>query len=532
MLKQFFPIAVILTFELVMPAESQTEFQNAIGIPALRAVTTNLNGAGIRVAQPEANQNGGNPPYAFEVSPAYVGQPTNLFTYYSRLGSATGFTNGVGVESSHGDSVAGIFYGAASGTATNLAHVDNFDADYFINACIVSNLVSFNAAVVNQSFVDSDTNSQSAYDDAYDNYSLQHKILFISGAGNIGMTGPRVLPPSTSYNGISVSAYYAGTNYGGIGPTPAGGRCKPDLTGYSPFTSTSTPLVSGAAALLMQGALRGDGGADTNSADDFRTIKALLLNGAVKLIGWTNSSSSPLDARHGAGLLNVFNSYEQLTGGKQGSIISNLVSTGAAHPPTGANGTVTALSGWDFRTNTSSSSPGKDSIHHYYFNITNANSSVKFSVAATLVWNRQLNQPTINNLNLFLYNTANSNLVLCSTSLVDNVEHIYQNNLSPGRYDLQVWKAGGSGMVSASEPYALAWQFVSAPALTISGGANPALTWPLYPAGFLIEAQTNLSSGTWSTNGFSTPDITNGLNSIQLSTTNAAQFFRLRSPNF
>jgi len=101
-------------------------------------------------------------------------------------------------------------------------------------------------------------------------------------------------------------------------------------------TSISTPQVAGAAADLMQAALRGDGGSNTNAAFDMRTIKALLLNGAVKPLGWTNSNSSPLDARYGAGVVNVFNAYEQLAGGKHGFIASTTVGTGGAHPPTGA----------------------------------------------------------------------------------------------------------------------------------------------------------------------------------------------------
>ena len=69
----------------------------------------------------------------------------------------------------------------------------------------------------------------------------------------------------------------------------------------------------------MQAALRGDGGSDTNSAFDIRTIKALLLNGAVKPADWTNIAPSPLDTRYGAGVLNVLNSYEQLAGGRMGT---------------------------------------------------------------------------------------------------------------------------------------------------------------------------------------------------------------------
>jgi hypothetical protein len=290
--------------------------------------------------------------------------------------------------------------------------------------------------------------------------------------------------------------------------------------------------VAGAAALLLQAARRGDGGNDTNAATDPRTIKALLLNGAVKPLGWTNGNATPLDARYGAGVVNVLNAYQQLFGGKSGSVVSNLVNLGAAHPPTGATGTVPVLSGWDSGTNTSQLAPGRDAIYHYYFNVTNGNPAAKFTATATLVWNRHQNQTAINNLNLFLYNCANGNLVLCSTSLVDNVEHIYTNNLAPGRYDLQVWKAGGVGIVSATEPYALAWAFTPAPVVTMNGGISPALTWPVYPAGFLVEAATNLTAPVWSTNNLTAAVITNRMNSLMLNTTNANRFFRLRSPNF
>ena len=499
-----------------------------IGVTALRSVATNLNGAGIRVAQPEA-------PFTddFEVNPVTAGQPTSLFTYLSAVGSTNVYPNSVGTESGHAGEVARQFYSPVYGVATNVAHVDNYEANYFINDIISSN-VAIPASIVNQSFADPDTNNQSAYDTIYDDYAAQFKTLFVSGAGN----DARVEPPSTCYNGISVSAYYNGATYGGVGPTLSGGRCKPDLTAPNVYTSYTTPLVAGVAALLGQAGLRGDGGGDTNSAVDLRVLKALLLNGAVKPAGWTNGTATPLDARYGAGFLNALNSYVQLAGGKQSYIVTNKVSLNAAHPPTGDTGTVAVLSGWNFATNVSgrSNSPGSqhDTIHHYYFNVANSSPTVRFTATATLVWIRQQSQTAINNLNLFLYNTANSNLVVSSTSSVDNVEHLYVTNLAQGRYDLQVWKAGGNNaaVVSASEPYALAWEFVPPPSASLTRtGTNALLTWPLYPQGFLVEARTNLISGAWSTNGISSPVVTNGVSSIRLNTTNPAQFFRLRKPN-
>ena len=278
----------------------------------------------------------------------------------------------------------------------------------------------------------------------------------------------------------------------------------------------------------MQAGLRGDGGGDANSAADIRTVKALLLNGAIKPANWTNHPPSPLDPHYGAGVLNVFNSYGQLTGGKHGYIVSTTASTGGAHPPTGATGTVGVLSGWDFNTNTSGVL--NDAVNHYYFDVTNGLSDATFTATLTLVWNRQQNQTAINDLDLFLYNCANSNLVACSTSRVDNVEHVFVPNLPPGRYDLQVWKAGGNNAVSLSESYALVWEFFSTWLNVSKSGGSIAVSWPVYPDGFVLQSATNLvSPAAWITNN-PAPIVTNNQNVVLLNATNANQFFRLQRP--
>ena len=126
-----------------------------IGVTALRAVATNADGSGIRVAQPEADDQN-TPPgtNTWEVNPAVVGQPTNLFTYISSGGSSTVYTNLLGLESHHAEGVAGNFYGISGGVATNIAHVDNYEAEYFVNNIVATlSPVNTNDLVVNQSFI-------------------------------------------------------------------------------------------------------------------------------------------------------------------------------------------------------------------------------------------------------------------------------------------------------------------------------------------------------------------------------------------
>jgi hypothetical protein len=511
----------LLAFVFLGQMAARAQNLDPIGVTLLQTVTTNVNGSGIRVAQPEAYDIGTT---NWEVNPnaSGVGQPVSLFTYTSSLGSVNTYPNSINTESGHADAVAGYFYGIPGGVATNIIHVDNYDANYFFGSIInTANPANIKDPVVNQSFIFSETttNQQQTIDSQYDNYAARYDTLFVSGVGN----GGAVNPPATCYNGIGVGAYGGGSS---VGPTLDNGRAKPDIMAPASETSYSTPQVAGAAAVLMQAGLRGDGGNGTNAAADIRTVKALLLNGAIKPADWTNSPSSPLNPLYGAGVLNVFNSYKQLAGGRHVYIVSTSVSTGGAHLPTGASGTVSTLSGWDFNTNTSSSK--SDGVNHYYFNVTNGVSNAAFTATATLVWNRQRNQTAINNLNLFLYNAANSNLVAVSTSAVDNVEHLFVPSLAQGRYDLQVWKAGGS-FVSSSETYALAFEFFSMPLDIAKFGTNVVLKWPIYPAGFVLQAATNLAAPVWNTNN-PTPAVTNSQNCVMLGATNGSQFFRLWRP--
>jgi hypothetical protein len=523
-------VLLFLLGVLQMNLTIHASYLDTIGVTLLRTVTTNLNGAGVRVAQPEAGA-----PY-FEVNPVTntVAQPVSLFTYISSSGSTNGYPNSLGAESQHADNVASNFYGLPFGVATNVAHVDNFDANYFIQVSYsvigsttnwIATLPSYNIddSVVNQSFIYTSPPIavQQALDSAYDNYAAQYSTLFVSAVGNVGA----VSPPATCYNGIGVADYGGGSS---VGPTPDNGRAKPDITTPQTATSFSTPEVSGSAALLMQAGLRGDGGSNTNSAADIRAVKALLLNGAIKPVDWTNNPPSPLDTRYGAGILNVFNSYEQLAGGQHGYIVATSVPTGNPHPPTGASGTISARSGWDF--NTLSSSSTSDEVNHYYFNVSNGLNNAVFTATATLAWNRQLNKTNINNLDLFLYDALSSNLVAASTSVVDNVQQIWLPQLPQGRYDLQVLKHGGFNTVSSSETYALAWEFFCMTLNTTQSGTNVMLTWPIYPDGFVVETTTSLASPiVWNTLG-ATPTVTNRQNQVTLSAVNASQFFRLQRP--
>jgi len=180
----------------------------------------------------------------------------------------------------------------------------------------------------------------------------------------------------------------------------------------------------------------------------------------------------------------------------------------------------------------SNPTPLQDRINHYYFNLPGTNS---FTLTATLTWLRPhssvLGPASINNLNLFLYNTANGQLVLSSTSAVDNVEHIYIPTLPPGRYDLQVLK-NAQNQVSAAETYALAFEFFNLPLSITQSNANAVISWPLAPAGFELLSTTTLGpSMVWTPVAAPvTVDTNASRNVVTVPESESNEFFLLRRP--
>ena len=456
---------------------------NSIGVTTLWSFEPGLTGATVRIAQAEASEASGG----WQVNPSVVGHPTSLFTWISGSGTATTFPNSLGTESWHAGEVGRWLYGAGTGVAPGVMLVDNYEAGHFLNN-IVPDQTAIAAKVVNQSFVFA--SEQPSIDRDYDRYAARYNVLFVSGAGNGGVP----LSPSTSYNGLSVAAFGGLTS---VGPT-LGGRCKPDITAVAGFTSLSTPQVAGGAAVLLQAASRGDGGSGTASdLSDIRTVKALLLNGAQKPLGWTNSGTVPLDFRYGAGLLNVFQSYRQLRAGRQTSALTQSIPVGSSHPPPTPTNAITARRGWDFAS--LNSSVTEDGLRHYFFNVIGSGPR---TFTATLVWNRQQSQMAINDLDLYLFRLSDGALVAGSASLVDNVEHLCVTNLPAGQYNLQVLKNGGMvKRVTNTESYALAFDFgPSQPATfgvpTVAGGMFTTRLIGEPGQRYLIQAAANLSSWT------------------------------------
>lgn len=507
---------LVLSILLLLNLHAFASDFDTIGVTPLRAVDSTLIGTGIYVTQAEASESNTNQ-NQFEVSPASTGQPTGLFTWISSSGTATTFPNSVGIESGHADGVASHFYHLYSGPAPGVLHVDNYQADLFYENVIVSS-VATSSKVVNQSFFFIGDPPDNVVETNYDNYVARFGTIFCSAIGN----GTPALPPGAAYNNIGVGVSDGQSSIGG---TPDG-RAKPDLCAPGIATSFSAPYVSAAATILLQAAARGDAGTNISAVSDIRTVKALLMNGAVKSTNWTHTASMPVDATHGtgAGVLNIFNSYKQMTFGQHRAIETTSVSTGAAHPPGSNPANETSIIGWDFAT--ANSSGGQDGVAHYYLNLSPTIGN--YTLTATLVWNRQLNKTSINDLDLFLYRTTDGAEIAISTSRVDNVEHIYLPQLPSGRYDLQVLKNGGARNMSNSETYALAFEAFVVPLTISKQGGAVAITWPLYPNGFTLETTPSLSPPISWTPITSGVVISNNSYTLTVNSPSGMSYYRLR----
>lgn len=480
-----------------------------IGLVAMRRERPAITGQGITVAQPEGQET----PNAWQVNPLY--NSGAIFTWTSDLGMATNFPNAVGVESTHANSVAIKFYFTfGAGVAPGVSRVDSYDAGHFLNDIILLSKPIV-ARVVNQSFV-----LETSADTFYDAYAHRYNVLFVSGVQNL----PEIAPPSpgSAYNSIGVGVI-SDTAMSSIGPT-TDGRAKPDLVApHICCSSFTTPQVAGAAALLLQAATANDGGVNTAAiATNASVIKALLLNGAVKTSNWTNGFRRPLDARYGAGVLNMYNSDLQLRGGRHPASATNSVSLNGPHPPTGDTNNLASRQGWDF--STIQSAMMNDRVAHYYFHLP-TNSSA-YSATATLVWKKGTG--TLTNLDLFLYETTSNTLVTCSTSSVDNVEHLFVSKLSAGRYDLQVLKRGN--VLAGAESYALAFDFTPVKLTAGLSGTNVVVFWPASPAGFTLQAAMSLSAPIiWENISATNSILSNAMNTVMVPSS-SAKYFRLYRP--
>ncbi len=273
--------------------------------------------------------------------------------------------------------------------------------------------------------------------------------------------------------GTTLTAAYFGGTGGGNNPSltgsPSGTVGGPNFYSLSiDGTSFASPIVAGGAALLDSASYNTPALAANASSRDARVIKAVLLNSADKIPGWTNGqiahpngnggvrTSQSLDYNSGAGALNLTKGYSQyVTAGTRD----------VAGIPSGNQGPVSPV-GWDY----GQVAAGVDNI--YPINQPLLAGSL---MTVTLDWFRErtfnvaqlaLAEVGQADLDLRIRDMATGNLISESISGVNNTEHLYFTLPRTSTYQIEVTFFGTifdfSGNLT-SEQYGLAWSATAVP---------------------------------------------------------------------
>lgn len=260
-----------------------------------------------------------------------------------------------------------------------------------------------------------------------------------------------------------------------FGPTGANNPTLPDTPGFptgledldSAYfsnlagTSVSAPIVAGAAALIDSASYNTPHLAANPHSRDSRVVKAVLLNSADKIPGWTNNpveisfggpafsaTLQALDYVSGAGALNIGRAYEQYLG--------DGVTQDVAGTEVGDQGFV-ATTGWDFGL----LEPGGDNF--YLFDEPLGAGTI---LDATLTWFRdrtfaadtfQLGDLGQADLDLYLIDTLTGDIVAASGSVFNTVEHIHFQLPATSEYALLVNYYGAIFGEASGIEYGLAW---------------------------------------------------------------------------
>jgi hypothetical protein len=414
--------------------------------------------------------------------PVYLPDPNNSAFSGKLISDMTGAESGT--YSSHANGVGGLFYGnnsMASGINTIHAHW----ADYWLEPGFLNygngKPSSSSSRIANHSWVGtiSDLTVASNILRRIDWVIETDEFLQIVGIRNSISINYNLL--SAAYNVLAVGKTDGKHSTGSpfVDSTYPSGRIRTEIVAPFGYTSSSTPAVSAAASLLVDlghsnPALSTDPAETSTSNRDGNTIfnaerseviKATLLAGADRLtqntstianitdyrVDATNQTSNGLDARFGAGQVNVYNSYHIVAAGEQNSSQDG-----------GAGSTGIATFGFDYDP---SFGGENNNVASYYFT-TGATPEI---LSASLVWHIYIdggNGPNFSgtaafyDLDLYLYDiTESQTLLISSTSQIDNSENIWTSLSANRNYLLQVIPKAGQSYFDWD--YALAWRLAS-----------------------------------------------------------------------
>ena len=349
--------------------------------------------------------------------------------------------SGVSKISGHAHATAKIIYGP-NGLTPGIKQVRCYQAaNWLKEGCLFTGTNEppkhDGADIINHSWIAGDTSAFTAKALRRLDYLIDTTdCIAVIGVNN----GPQTpVPPmlASCYNGISVGRDN-GQSSGGRTRFEGNDRSKPDLVAPGGLTSFCTPVVSAAAACMIQLA---NNHPQSQLARKAQVIKAVLLAGAVKREHWKHYPERPLDVHLGAGVVNVEHSFD---------ILKN--------PPT-KPGMMDANTGWSYMAIT------PRQMHSWYWDV----KTDLADATIALVWHRRvdgrqltdritrktiwIDTPTLADLDIKLI-SLDQGQIASSHSTVDNVELIHVPNLKAGQYEIQVGRKDG---LTTQWTAALAW---------------------------------------------------------------------------
>jgi hypothetical protein len=355
----------------------------------------------------------------------------------------------------HATSTAVVAYGR-SGLAPGVRDVYCFPVDHFLQAgCLRAGtdqppFVPHDIRVFNHSWIGGEPPLGKQIIRRVDYLIDTDNVIMCVGVNN-GRNTPIPVMLASAYNAIAVGAA-SGNSSGGYTTFEGSGRCKPDIVASRNLTSYTTAVITASVAKLLE--VADNMGEQTERARRNLTIKAVLMAGAVKPRRWSPSPGKPLDEHLGAGVVDFDKSMSILVAGLNA-------------PPL-----LRQAYGWDLRHLKAGDQ------HAESYRIVLDKPLAEWSIM--LVWHRRIDgrtiedpitgssiwidRPSLANFDLRLYRSDDAGrdqLVAESVSTLDNIEHVYVQDLPPGRYRIDVRRAD---TIPGPWEYALAWRMEDQPA--------------------------------------------------------------------
>ena len=461
-------------------------------------------GSGVDVTQVEADTVKDDPNVVISYSPDPANSQFTGKNITDVSATSTAF-------SGHATSVGGTFYGNTNSIAPGITNIASYEAVGWLTGGFLlaaqsgpgpkSQPLITSSRIANHSWV-GDSNDNAVNADILRRVDwVVGRDEFIQAVGTNNGSSTKIWL-SGAYNTISVGRTDGGHATGtlAVDSVYTANRTRPDIVSPAGTTSSATPMVASAIALLVETGHSNPGlstdlvsiatanrnGDIIYNAERSEVVKAALMAGAERSTSnttaaditdyrtdITNQANNGLDSRFGAGQLNVRNSYYIIAAGEQNSI-DDATSTGG----------FIGNSGFDYDPSFGGAN-GSNSDAFYYFS-TGIDAA---QLVTALVWNIDVDGGSTNNFNdtatlfdldLFLYDITGAasmndwQLLGSSASQSENTEHLWMTLASNREYAIQV--RAGSGQVVFEWDYALAWQINPVPSAdSNSDGVSDAL---------------------------------------------------------